>query len=100
MHDCGQGIVVSGCPGQPIRNVRFAGIRTAFWGGVEWYDRDAEDIPYLTDEYPECHKLGVLPSYGYFFQFAENVAVEGCTEHLINRDVRPLKLTMEYEQGT
>ena len=91
MYDCGQGIVVSGRPGQIIRNIRFRNNRISFWGGVDRYDRDTSDIPVITDEYPECHKLGILPSWGYFFQYAENVTVERCTERLINPDVRAMR---------
>lgn len=91
MNDRGQGIVVSGRPGQIIRDVRFKDLRTAFWGNITRYDRDPAKVPVIDDQYPECHKLGILPSYGYFFQHAENVMVERCTERLINHDVRPIR---------
>ena len=91
MYDRGQGIVVSGCTGQIIRDIRFENMRVAFWGGIGRYDRNPSEIPCLSSQYPECHKLGLLPSYGYFFQFAENVTLENCTERLINPDVRPLR---------
>ena len=90
VNDCGQGIVVSGCPEQIIEDIRFENLRTAFWGGVENYDGNTSEIPFIDDQYPECHKLGILPAYGYFFQYAKNVTVENCTEVLTNRDVRPL----------
>ena len=61
--DTGQGIVVSGCPDQVIRNIRFEKINVAFWAGIEIYSGDVKEIPYLTDEYPEVYKLGLLPSY-------------------------------------
>lgn len=91
MYDRGQGIVVSGRPDQVIRDVRFENLRTDFWGGVSSYDGDPDEVPVLEDQYPECHKLGVLPSYGYYFQYAENVTVKCCTEGLINSDVRPVR---------
>ena len=91
VNDCGQGIVVSGCPGQIIENVRFKNLRTSFWGGIESYDRSGTEIPFITDQYPECHKLGILPAYGYFFQYAKNVSVEQCVEKLINPDIRPYR---------
>lgn len=91
VHDAGQGIVVSGSPEQIIEDITFKNLSTAFWGGVECYDGNAAEVPNITDQYPECHKLGILPAYGYFFQYAKNVTVENCTEVLTNHDVRPLR---------
>lgn len=99
MYDRGQGIVVSGRPGQVIRNIRFENLRVQFWGGVAAYGCDPDDIPVLDDQYPECHKLGLLPSYGYFFQYAQNMVVKDCTDGLINHDVRPLSWVRTEETG-
>lgn len=88
--DFGQGIVISGNPDSPIRNVRFEDVDTAFWGGVDEYERTPEDVPFFTDHYPECHQLGLLPSYGYFLQYAEDITFENCTDSVINQDCRPL----------
>ncbi|TVQ24356.1 MAG: hypothetical protein EA383_11435 [Spirochaetaceae bacterium] len=88
LSDCGQGVVLSGCPGQIISNVTFESLNISFWGGVQRCNIGADEIPVLTTEYPECHKLGILPAYGYFFQYAENVAVDRCSERLITPDAR------------
>lgn len=89
--DYGQGIVLSGNPDNPLRDIQFHNVHTAFWGGVQEYDRTPEDVPTIRDEYPECHQLGILPAYGYFVQYARDVVFEGCTESVINADSRPLR---------
>jgi polygalacturonase len=93
--DYGQGIVLSGNPDLPLKDISFQDVSVAFWGGVENYERQQEDIPYITDQYPECHQLGVLPTYGYFLQYTEGVTFERCTETLTNPDVRPVR----WERG-
>jgi hypothetical protein len=92
VNDGGQGVVVSGRPDQIITDIAFEDLGTSFWGGVTmWNGRDRE-VPVLNDEYPECHKLGLLPSYGYYFQYAERVTLDRCTDRLMNPDVRPLRV--------
>jgi len=90
VYDSGQGIVVSGAPKQEISNIFFEEMKVSFWGGIEHKEILQKKIPYLTNEYPECHKLGVLPSYGYYFQYAKNIQIINCKERLLNTDVRPL----------
>jgi polygalacturonase len=91
VNDQGQGIVVSGRPGQIIRRIRLSDIDVSFWGGVEDPGRVPHRTPVLDDEYPECHKLGVLPAYGYSIQYASDVVLENCSDHLLNPDARPLR---------
>lgn len=86
--DWGQGIVVSGRPGQVIEDILFEGINVEFWGGIEEYELDLEQIPVIEGQYPECHKLGLLPAYGFNFQYAKNVRIENCIHSLANDDVR------------
>jgi hypothetical protein len=91
VNDQGQGVVVSGRPGQIISRVHFSNIDVSFWGGVEDASRVPDPAPVLNDEYPECHKLGVLPACGYSIQYASDVVLENCSDHLLNPDARPLR---------
>ena len=56
---------ISGIPGHPIENVSLSNIDITCRGGGPREDRNV-DVPENIDRYPDCHKFGRLPAYGFF----------------------------------
>ena len=56
---------ISGIPGHPIENVSLSNIDITCRGGGPREDCNV-DVPELIERYPDCHKFGRLPAYGFF----------------------------------
>ena len=94
------GCSIVGEIGHPIRDITLSNIDINFDGGGTPAESLAEK-PELVNEYPECIRLGNLPSYGFFVRHAQGITLRDVkfsyneAEHrpaLIFDDVQHLKL--------
>lgn len=56
---------ITGIPGHPIENVSLSNINITCRGGGSGQDCTI-DVPEKIERYPDCHKFGNLPAYGFF----------------------------------
>ena len=98
--DFGQGIVLSGRKDGLIEDVVFKNVTTAFYGGVTASVSEDKAIPIIEGQYPECHALGLLPSWGYYLRHVRSLAFDNCHETLMNDDVRPMTIEKDVTYVT
>ena len=66
---------ISGIPGHPIENVSLSNISVSCQGGGS--SRDCEiEVPEMVERYPDCHKFGELPAYGFFCRHVRGLRLE------------------------
>ncbi len=84
----GQGMLISGLPGHPIKDVDIKDIKIYSKGGGT-AEQSARQVPEMEKGYPEPGSFGVLPAYGVFARHVEGLKLENVELHFITDDQRP-----------
>ena len=80
------GIIVTGMPGTPIRNVSLSNIRIQYRGGGKKVEKTYRE---QAENYPEPRWAGPTPSYGLFARHVDGLRVHNVQFELIRPDERP-----------
>ena len=80
------GIIVTGMPGTPIRNVSLSNIRIQYRGGGKKVEKPYRE---QAENYPEPRWAGPTPSYGLFARHVDGLRVHNVQFELIRPDERP-----------
>jgi len=90
INDCDSlaGIIVTGMPGEPLRNISLSNIRINYRGGGT---KDLADREYREQgtNYPEPRWAGPTPAYGLFARHVDGLDVNHVTFSLQRDDYRP-----------
>jgi len=86
--DTTQGVLISGIPGHPIRNVELKDVKIYCKGGGT-AGQSARAVPEMEKGYPEPDSFGVLPAYGIFARHVEGLTLENVELHAVTDDQRP-----------
>ena len=80
------GIIVTGMPGTPIRNVSLSNIRIQYRGGGKKVEKSYRE---QADNYPEPRWAGPTPAYGLFARHVDGLRVHNVQFELMRPDERP-----------
>ena len=86
--DTTQGVLISGIPGYPIRDVELKDVKIYSKGGGT-AEQSARAVPEMEKGYPEPDSFGVLPAYGIFARHVEGLKLENVELHVVTDDQRP-----------
>lgn len=103
--------IISGVPGYDVEDVKLAGIRILYRGGLTLEDaakqpkelvnpfffraaggvppREAFATPEREKEYPEPAMFGILPAYGFFIRHAKGIEMTNVEVGFMKEDRRP-----------
>lgn len=81
--------IVSGVPGNNIKDVRFSNINIWYKSIDSSQAQIQKVVPEFVDSYPEPAKFGVMPSYGFFLRHVENVEMHNINIYHLGKEVRP-----------
>lgn len=84
--DARTGIVISGTPDYPVKDIVLKDCDLLLEGGVT--QKPQEPVPEMGTRYPEFHNFGTLPASGVYVRHAENVRIEDVRIQLRQEDVR------------
>ncbi|MGH7238021.1 MAG: rhamnogalacturonidase, partial [Candidatus Saccharimonadales bacterium] len=84
----GQGVLISGIPGHPIKDVDIKDVKIYYKGGGT-PGQAARQVPEMEKGYPEPGSFGITPAYGFFVRHAEGIKLENIDLNLITGDQRP-----------
>ena len=84
----GQGMLIVGLPGHPIKDVDIKDIKIYSKGGGT-ADQATREVPEMEKGYPEPGSFGVLPAYGVFARHVEGLKLENVELHFTTNDQRP-----------
>jgi polygalacturonase len=87
----GQGILVLGCPGYPIRDLDLSDIRIQYQGGGS-VDQPGRTVPELERAYPEPYAFGILPSWAVFTRHVQGLRFRNFDFSVSSPDRRPAVL--------
>lgn len=90
------GIIITGLPGTPIRNVLLDDIHIRYRGGGTLRPTP---YPELGATYPEPRHLGPTPSYGLFARHVVDLRLRDVRFELMAPDERPAILTEDVEES-
>ena len=94
---------ITGQPGHPVRDVTLENIRLIFGGiGSRPQFRDTKvdqfkhlswqklaEVPEKSDGYPDAHRFGILPAWGFYCRHAEGIKFKNVTLRVQGQDYRP-----------
>lgn len=86
------GIIVTGMPGHPLRNIRLSNIYCQYRGGAKAYPK-GKSYPEQGTVYPEPKFAGNTPSYGLYARHVDGLYADGVKFSLMSPDGRPAVLT-------
>jgi polygalacturonase len=86
--DSKQGVLISGIPGHPIKDIDIKDIKIYFKGGGT-LEQAQRQVPEMEKGYPEPGSFGVLPAYGFFARHAEGLKLENIELNFLTVDQRP-----------
>lgn len=86
------GIIVTGMPGHPLRDIRLSNIYCQYRGGGAAYPK-GKSYPEQGTVYPEPKRLGSTPSYGLFARHVDGLYADGVRFSLLSPDARPAVIT-------
>ena len=90
------GIIVTGMPGAPIRNVSLSNIRLQFRGGGQKVEGEYRE---QSTHYPEPRWAGPTPSYGLFARHVDGLRLRDVTFELLRPDERPDVLLIDVQNS-
>ncbi len=80
------GIIISGTQKNMIENITLENISASLPGGIEEYSKHG--VKYIGKEYPEFHRMDVVPAKGIYMRDAINVKVENLNFTYKEEDIR------------
>ncbi len=86
------GIIITGMPDHPLRNIRLSNIYCQYRGGGTAFPQ-GKTYPELNTTYPEPKRLGSTPSYGLYARHVDGLYADGVRFALISPDGRPAVIT-------
>jgi polygalacturonase len=84
----GQGILISGIPGHPIKDIDLKDIKIWF-KGTGTAEQAKREVPELEKGYPEPGSFGILPGYGFFARHVDGLKLDNVELKFIADDQRP-----------
>ncbi|MDY4667115.1 MAG: glycosyl hydrolase family 28 protein [Prevotella sp.] len=86
------GIIVTGMPGHPLRNISLSNIYCEYRGGGETYPQGKSYREQGTN-YPEPRWAGPTPSYGLYARHVKGLRAQNVRFSLLRPDARPAVIT-------
>jgi len=86
--DPAHGIIITGIPGHNIKDVELSNIKIYYKGGGTKEQASAV-VPLLEKSYPEPGMFGVIPSYGLYIRYAQNMKLNNIEVSFMSEDKRP-----------
>lgn len=86
------GIIVTGMPGHPLRNISLSNIYCEYRGGGEAYPQGKSYREQGTN-YPEPRWAGPTPSYGLYARHVKGLRAQNVRFSLLRPDARPAVIT-------
>lgn len=83
-------VCISGTPEQRLSNITLSDVTLTMAGGVTEYT--PRPVPPMGKRYPEFHNFGVLPAWGLYVRYADQVTVQGLSLSAKSTDIRPDKM--------
>jgi polygalacturonase len=84
----GQGVLISGLPGHPIKDIAIKDVKIYYKGGGTTTQAERL-VPEMEKGYPEPGSFGVLPAYGFFIRHVEGLKLDNISVGFISDDQRP-----------
>jgi len=84
----GQGVLISGLPGHPIKDIELKDIKIYSKGGGT-ADQAKREVPEMEKGYPEPGSFGIMPAYGFYVRHVEGLKLENIDINYLNEDQRP-----------
>jgi polygalacturonase len=84
----GQGVLISGIPGHPIKDIDIKDVKLFYKGGGTAAEAERQ-VPEMEKGYPEPGSFGVLPAYGFFVRHVEGLKLENIDVNFLSDDQRP-----------
>jgi hypothetical protein len=84
----GQGVLISGLPGHPIKDIDIKDVKIYSKGGGT-ADQAKREVPEMEKGYPEPGSFGATPAYGFFVRHVEGLKLENIDISYLNDDQRP-----------
>jgi polygalacturonase len=86
--DNSTGVLISGIPGHPIKDVKISNIRIGYEGGGTKKQTPITP-PENAHHYPEPSMFGRMPSYGFYLRHVEGIEVTNAKLTYRNEEFRP-----------
>jgi polygalacturonase len=83
-----QGVLISGIPGHPVKDVELNNIKIYYKGGGT-AEQAARQVPEMEKGYPEPGSCGILPAYGFYIRHAEGLKLNNISVNFLSDDQRP-----------
>lgn len=90
------GIIITGMPDHPLRNIRLSNIYCQYRGGGKAFP-SGKTYPELNTTYPEPKNLGSTPSYGFYARHVDGLYADGVRFSLASPDGRPAVITEDVK---
>ncbi len=87
------GIIISGTKKNYIKDLTLKNIKAKLPGGVAEYE--PHEVPYICENYPEFHRMDILPAKGIYVRNTENARFENITLIIKEQDCRDLIVSEE-----
>lgn len=92
------GILITGVPGHPIKNLRLENIEIDLAGGGTVAD-SKQEVPEAIDKYPEVKTFGpLIPAYGIWARHVEGLQLVNIRFNLKNNEERPAIICDDAEK--
>jgi polygalacturonase len=85
--EAGQGVLISGLPDHPIKDVDIKDVKIYYKGGGT-ADQATRQVPEMEKGYPEPGSFGILPAYGFFVRHVEGLRLENIQLNFLSDDQR------------
>ncbi len=82
------GVLISGIPNHPIKDIKISNVRIEYEGGGTKEDAGIEP-PEKADGYPEPGMFGKMPSYGFYLRHVEGIEITNVKLSYQKDDARP-----------
>ena len=92
------GIIVTGMPGEPLRNISLSNIQLQFRGGCK-AELAKKDYREQGKNYPEPKFAKETPAYGLFARHVEGLEVNNVTFRTIKPDYRPAVMLVDVKDA-
>ncbi|MDF2432130.1 MAG: hypothetical protein JWP44_1761 [Mucilaginibacter sp.] len=94
----GQGVLISGIPGHPIKDINIHDVKIYFKGGGTTAQAE-HAVPEMEKGYPEPGSFGVLPAYGFFIRHVEGLKLDNIELRFLNDEQRPAFIFDDVKTG-
>ncbi len=81
--------IISGVPGKAIEDIQLNNIRIYYRQMDSAFVKIPATVPENEKQYPEPHKMGIMPAYGFFIRHVKGIQMNNVEVSYMGNEIRP-----------